>query len=348
MNRSKIVLLVCLSVLLFSVSSLQAKEFKDKKYSHVTYPDWFVEDEFFELDEDLANARAAGKQGLMLMYSVEGCSYCALFAEQSLGDPEIATMLREHFDSLALDIFSDTNITGPFGQQTTMKTFAKQEGVMFSPTILFYNRKGKRVFRITGYQAPERFKISLQYVIGKHYLTQTMADYVQGRRGKPDMPATISLKQDPLFSRPPFLLQRNVIAAQQPLLVIFESENCEECDVFHNKVLASKQVRDLLQDYEVVRLNSRDQSLAVITPAGKRVTAAAWYKEEGFSRTPALMFFNESGLAAIKTDNLVLEQRMLNSINYVNERAYTKGWSYQRFARSKAIERNLNNTANAN
>ena len=72
------------------------------------------------------------------------------------------------------------------------------------------------------------------------------------------------------------------------------------------------------------------------------MTPAAWYKQEGFSRTPALLFFSERGHAAIKTDNLVLQQRMMNSINYMNERAYHKGQTYQRFAKSKAFERNRN------
>ena len=86
----------------------------------------------------------------------------------------------------------------------------------------------------------------------------------------------------------------------------------------------------------------------MITPDGTRTTPARWYQQQGFSRTPALLFFNEKGDTAIKTDNHVKEQRMMNSINYVNERAYEKGWSYQRFARTKAIERNLKKTAKVN
>jgi hypothetical protein len=35
----------------------------------------------------------------------------------------------------------------------------------------------------------------------------------------------------------------------------------------------------------------------------------------------------------------MLRQRMMNSLLYTLERAYEKQWSYQRFARSKALER---------
>ena len=346
MNKPKIILFACVSWLLLNSPSLLAKEFKDSQFSHVEYPDWFIDSPFLELNDDLANARAAGKQGLMVVYSTEGCSYCGRFIKKSLGDPQIAALIRKHFSSVGLEIFSDTNLVGPQGQETTVKAFAKQEGVMFSPTVLFYDNDGKRVLRITGYQSPVRFKTTLQYVIGKHYQTQSIAEYAQRvSNTRPEPVSTASLRQDPLFSKPPYMLQRNVFPASEPLLVIFETTDCEECDVFHNKVLGDKQVRGLLEKYEVVRLDSRDNKLVVITPDGSRITPASWYKRQGFSRTPALMFFNERGLTAIETDNLVLKNRMMNSINYVNERAYTKGWSYQRFARSKAIERNLKKSA---
>ena len=73
---------------------------------------------------------------------------------------------------------------------------------------------------------------------------------------------------------------------------------------------------------------------------GKRVTPAGWYQETGFTRLPALLFFDEKGNRVLETDALVKRKRMMNSLNYVLERAYEKDWTYQRFARSKAIERN--------
>ena len=51
------------------------------------------------------------------------------------------------------------------------------------------------------------------------------------------------------------------------------------------------------------------------------------------------MFFNEHGRQVLYTDALVGRQRMLNSVNYVLQRAYEKDWSYQRFARTTAIEK---------
>ncbi len=349
MNMKNLITLLGITWLILNPLGLQAKEFNDSTLTHVKYPEWFINNPFLELNEDLATARSTGKQGLMVVYSTEGCSYCGLFIKKSLGDPEIAATVNKHFGAVGLEIFDDATLVGPQGQETTVKEFAKKEGVMFSPSIIFYNNEGERVLRITGYQSPERFKTSLQYIVGKHYETQTMAEYVQSvSKNTGSTESSAPLRQDTLFSKPPYLLQRNVIAASEPLLVIFETTGCEECDVFHNKVLSNNLVRESLKNYEVVRLDSRDNKSVILTPDGKRISPATWYKQHGFSRTPALLFMDEKGQLAIATDNLVLKQRMMNSINYVNERAYLKGWSYQRFARSKAIERNLKKIAKMN
>jgi thioredoxin-related protein len=348
MNKTRLIILVTLVWLLAGTSALQATQFKDSTITHVDYPDWFNNNPFLELNQNLIDARASGKQGLMVLYTTEGCSYCALFIEKSLGDPEIQAIVRKHFETVGLEIFDDANLVGPRGEETTVKEFAKSEGVMFSPTILFYDTNGNRVLRITGYQAKKRFTTSLSYVTGKHYRSESMADYAKRANQQPaKLEAKAPLRDDPLFDKPPHLLQRNVIPARKPLLVVFEKSGCADCDIFHDNVLADKQVRKSLEDYDVVRLDTEDNKTPIIKPDGSRTTPANWYREEGFSRTPAMLFVSEQGRVAIKTDNLVMQQRMINCINYMNERAYTRGWSYQRYARSKAIERHMEKNKNS-
>ena len=124
-------------------------------------------------------------------------------------------------------------------------------------------------------------------------------------------------------------------------MVLFEETGCDECEAFHNDVLQFDAVRDGLQGFQIVRMDVNDTKMRVLMPDGNISTPAEWYKQSAFSRLPALMFFNEGGKLALKTDALVLKSRMLNSINYMREKAYLKDWTYQQFARSKAIERSL-------
>ena len=89
MNILKLIAYVGMASLLATAPSLHAAEFKDSKLTHIEFPAWFVNDPFLELNALLAQARAEGKQGLMVFYSTEGCSYCGLFVQKSLHDPAI-------------------------------------------------------------------------------------------------------------------------------------------------------------------------------------------------------------------------------------------------------------------
>ena len=73
--------------------SIVLSEFDDSVISHIDYPDWFKKT-FYDLDEDIAEGRDDGKQGLMILFTTQGCSYCARFIDVSLGNPELAARVR--------------------------------------------------------------------------------------------------------------------------------------------------------------------------------------------------------------------------------------------------------------
>jgi len=331
--------LVCAMLSLAGGTTLQARDFADSQLMHIDYPGWF-KDSFLDLQEDIEEARGEGKVGLMVLFTTEGCSYCDMFIRRSLGDQRLASLVQTHFDAVGLEIFNDAEMVDPRGTPLRVKEFAKREGAGFAPTLLFYGEDGRLLYRGVGYHSPERFRLVLDYLIGGHYLRASFRDYVAGREaGVAPRQSTYRLHPDPLFGSPPYALDRRRFPAQRPLLVIFEAEGCEDCPVLHEKVLALAEVRELLERFEVVRLDARDGKTPVLAPDGSRTTPADWYADTGFSRLPALLFFEERGKQVLSTDALVLRQRMLNSLMYTLERAYEKGWTYQRFARSKAIER---------
>ena len=341
MNRKLIkTLLLALVLTLPTFKTSMAADFKDSEIMHVEYPDWFVKDPFFDLSEAVAKAKKRGKHGLMIVWHTEGCSYCAVFNRRSLGNPGIAKKVTDNFESVGLEIFDDAEMTHPLGTPMRVKHFAKNEGIGFSPSLLFYDVNGKRILRVVGYQSPERFQSILAYVTGKHYRTESLAEYFNRVSDKqPDRAARAQLKEDPLFTKPPYALDRSRFPASQPMMVLFEKPGCKECDDFHDSVLALKEVRDILKRFEVVRINVADSSTPVITPKGKRATPASWYKQNALTRVPALLFFDEKGNEVLRTDALVMRSRMMNSLSFMVERAYEKGWTYQRQARANAIKR---------
>ncbi len=325
--------------LVFQLSSVEAKAFK--AVGGEEFPQWFVDDPFLDLTEFQDQAESESKKGLMVLYTTKGCSYCAKFIHNSLGNKDISEKVKKGFNSVGLEIFDDVGMIDPTGATLSVKAFAKKEGVEFAPTLLFYDNAGKRIVRQTGYQSPERFVQLLDFVTQAHYKKQSLQQYFAALSTASPTKSSYKLKVDTLFDEPPYRLNRSHFAASEPLVVIFEKPACAECETFHSDVLADTEVRKNLKDFEVVRLDATDKTTNVLMPNGKHVSPARWYQQTQFSRLPALLFFDEKGNKVLSSDALVMQGRMMNSIGFMQEKAYLKGWTYQQFARTKSIERNL-------
>ncbi len=331
-NRQIAALILLLPFISFDAA---AKDFDDYTIAHIDYPDWFKET-FYDLDDDIAEAGEEGKKGLMILFTTQGCSYCARFIDVSLGDPELAGRVQKDFVAIGMEIFDDKMMTTPDGESMPIKAFAKSRGAEFAPTLLFFDTNGERVLRLPGYQTPERFGIVLDYVSGGHYETVSLRDYYQSlvAAEKPD----VKLIDDPMFASPPYSLAPN---NGKPTMVLLEKNGCVDCNAFHKDVLTLDKVRESLEKFNVVRLDIEDTSTEITLPNGTTTTPATFYADSALSRVPALMFYDESGKKALETDALVLESRMMNSINYTLDKAHEKDWTYQRFARTRSIERSL-------
>ena len=339
----KLFKLLFLPVFIFlAYTSAVAKDFDDSEIKHIGYPDWFVSNAFMDFPDQLEQAASTGKKGLMLLFTTEGCSYCSVFLHRSLGDPKISARTRKYFDSMGLEIFDDSEMVSPQGSELPVKQFAKQEGVQFSPTLLFYGLDGQRILRKTGYLSPERFNAVLDYIIGDHYKTRSLSAFLKSRvtGSASGLSETAkALLENRHFEKPPYALDRSRFSADRPLLVIFEKADCPECLDFHKQVLGESEVDKTLDQFQVVRLDINDSSTPVLLPSGQRKTPAGWYADTGFTRVPAWVLYDPDGNESMKTDALVLKQRMMNSLSYMLEEAYKKGWTYQRYARSQAIQR---------
>lgn len=326
-------------------------DFDDGVVAQVAHPAWFKES-FLDLSQDLRESASAGKLGLFLFVSTQGCSYCHLFLKESLGDPVIAERVQSHFDTIGLEIFDDAELVDFQGAGQPVKDFLLGQGVQFAPTLLFYapdDAGGARLLaRVSGYYEPERFSRVLDYMIDGHWRHQALKDYLEARPSRlvaPGQRAPAGLIPDPLFSPPPYALDRSRVPAAHPMVVIFESAHCPRCERFHRDVLQDPGIRSELEAMDLVRLDATDDRTPVLTPGGDRTTPAAWFAGLGFTDLPALVFVSEGGEIVLQSDALVLKSRMRNSLGFLRERAYEKGWTYQRYARTSAMKRGGSSSA---
>lgn len=311
----------------------------DSTIKHIDYPDWF-KTSFLDLGDDVEEASESGKLGLMLLFTTDGCSYCDVFIRKSLGDPELAALTQESFDAIGFEIFDDNEMTSPDGTTMLIKEFANQLGAEFSPTLVFLNTEGEVVLKLSGYQSPQRYRVILEYFRSGSYQTASLKDYVRSlQKSSGKQTKTRPMRDDPLFSKLPYVLDRTKMPSDLPLMVLFEADNCDACEQFHDKVLADPSLRKLLEAFEVVQLDANNKAIPVINPGGEQTTPKEWFEKTGMEQLPAMLFFSENGNEVLRTDAMVLNQRMDNSLNFVLDKAYEKGWTYQRFARTRSIER---------
>ncbi|MCB1773057.1 MAG: thioredoxin fold domain-containing protein [Gammaproteobacteria bacterium] len=309
--------------------------FADDASVRTKYPGWF-KTSFYDLPDDLIEAREAGKQGIMLFISAERCSYCQAFMDTSLKDPLLQQRLRDNFDVIGMDIFDDSEMVALNGGEYRVKQFVLLAKASNTPTMMFFGEGGRLLARVVGYYPPKRFGMLLDFLESRAYRTQHWRDYL-ALQNKPAS-AVAPIARDAMFESPPHMLDRTVSAADRPLMVVFESEGCEACQRFHRRVLADKSIRRLLMGFDLVQLDAYDDGKKLVAPAGVVTTPRAWYRELDLSYFPAVVFFDEGGQEIMRLDSEILRFRMEGTLQMVLDGVGAEDAQLQRWRRTKVIE----------
>ena len=85
--------------------------------------------------------------------------------------PEVQKALAE-FQVVQLDLWSDTPVVTPAGERTTARKWADALGIQYAPSLVFFDRAGKEVFRNEAYLRPFHFVNTLRYVVSGAYKEQ--------------------------------------------------------------------------------------------------------------------------------------------------------------------------------
>jgi thioredoxin-related protein len=308
----------------------------DSRAVDVSYPDWFRAS-FLDLHDDLRQARAGGKMGILVFFGTRTCSYCQAFLDTTFADAAIVARVQRHFDVIGLEVLSDAEITTPDGRPQRADAFAVEEKARFTPTLIFYGDGGRRLLQLVGYHPPGRFRAILDYLEGRRYETQTLRQYLDARPG-PAPAARGALTADrELFAPPPHRLDRRAPGAR-PLLVIFERPDCPPCDLLHRVLLRQPAVRASLRRFEVVQLDQADDRSLIRTPDGQALSPGAWAGRLGLLHAPAFVFFEENGNEVLRIDAETGRYRLEGALQYVLEKAYRDTPQFQQWRRKKALE----------
>ncbi|MGB5259601.1 MAG: thioredoxin fold domain-containing protein [Gammaproteobacteria bacterium] len=298
----------------------------------LAFPDWFKLS-FLDLAEDLAEARAAGKVGLIIYYGQKYCAYCKQFLEKDLIMEDIRNYMLENYDVIGIDIHGQRAVTDFNGITLDENQLAVREETNFTPSVVFYTVEGEQALRLRGYYPPYRFRAALEYVADRHFRNERFREYL----ARADVPLVFEpgdISDEAFFLPGPYMLDRSRFRAERPLAVFFEQGNCHACDVLHTGPLQEVEIRSRLDQLETVQLSYWSDT-PVITPAGERTTARKWAEQLGLFYTPTLIFFDTDGTEIIRVDSVVQFYRLRNVLDYILSGGFRQYATFQRWRESR-------------
>lgn len=292
----------------------------------LVYPDWF-ELTSGDLGDDLNEAIAIGKKGIVIYFGQKRCAYCEQFLNNNLGTADIVQYMRENYNVIAIDIWGIEDITDTDGETYTEHDLSVKFETNFTPSLIFYDEDGEKVFRLRGYYEPYKFRAALRFVVEKFYKKENFRSYLA--RAEPGLFFyDEGLNERDFFTPPPFDLNRIDRPQKKPLAVFFEQGKCHACDLLHSGPLNDKRTITEIGKMQVVQLNMAADT-PVTTPAGIKTTAKDWAEQLGLFHTPTILFFNEVGREVFRVDSVVQFYRLWGVLDYINKRAYRENKDYQ-------------------
>ena len=146
------------------------------------------EDHFFQpflgdLRSEIAEARASGRKGVVVMYHFEECPYCIRMKREVLSRPDVQEWYRSQFVVLGIDVRGAQPITGLDGKVLPEREYGRAVGVRGTPSFDFYGTDGKHLYRHTGpLYEPADFLMLGRYIASGAHRNQTFQEYRQAAR----------------------------------------------------------------------------------------------------------------------------------------------------------------------
>jgi|GEM_PF-53985 len=294
------------------------------------YPEWF-KDSFLEFAEDIEEAAAEGKR-LAILFHQDGCPYCNLLVERNLAQHDIQQLMKDKFDVIAINMWGARELISVGGKAYTEREFSAALKVQYTPTILFFNEKGKLALRLNGYLKPAEFKRALSYVAQKQETKISYANYVAANRVET---ANSELNKQAFFDSASMDLSLLKSGYDQPVAVFFEQTNCPNCDQLHQEILKDVETTEIVKQFRNVQLDMWSDT-PIVTPEGVSTTAKTWANKLGINYAPSIVLFDKQGKEIIRVEAMFKTFHTQSVFDYVLSEAYREEPSFQTYISHRA------------
>jgi len=141
--------------------------------------EYFIQPFLGDLKSEIADARANGRKGVVVMYHFEECPYCRRMRKEVLSRPDVQDWYHREFTVVAIDILGDQPITGLDGRTLPEKEYARSVRIRGTPTFDFYGTDGSRLYRyVGGIYVPEDFLLLGRFVVAGAFRNSTFEAYL--------------------------------------------------------------------------------------------------------------------------------------------------------------------------
>jgi len=132
--------------------------------------DLVEEDFFIPPPFNLDRSRFPGDRPMAVFFEQGNCHACDVLHTQPLKQKAIQDLFNR-FDSMQLDMWADTPIITPDGTNTTARKWARELGVFYAPSVIFFDEHGKEIIKVESVVHFFRLRNVLNYILTKGYLS---------------------------------------------------------------------------------------------------------------------------------------------------------------------------------
>jgi thioredoxin-related protein len=129
----------------------------------------------------LQRDKVAAKKPLAVFFEQKHCASCDEMHATALQDADTKPLL-DKLEIVRLDLFGKAPVLTPDGRKTTEGEWARALKVAYTPSIVFFDERGKEVFRVEAYVKTFHLQSALDYVASGAYRAQPeFQRYVESR-----------------------------------------------------------------------------------------------------------------------------------------------------------------------
>jgi len=131
-----------------------------------------VEEPFFSPPPyNLDRSRFRAELPLVVFFEQGDCHACDILHTQPLRRSAVR-MLFNRFESVQLNIYAETPVVKPDGTPSTAGEWARELGIFYAPSIVFFDEAGREIIRVDSVVRLFRLSNVLNYVVSRGYVTE--------------------------------------------------------------------------------------------------------------------------------------------------------------------------------